>query len=100
VTNIIIADDHAVVRQGVKQILAAETDMRVVGEAKNFGETLAVVRDLDWDVLILEQALAAFERGVALTRRCQSALKAAEQKVEMLVQEPGGATTRPFEPGQ
>jgi DNA-binding NarL/FixJ family response regulator len=57
VTNIIIADDHAVVRQGVKQILAAETDMRVVGEAKNFGETLAVVRDLDWDVLILDYSM-------------------------------------------
>jgi two-component system, NarL family, invasion response regulator UvrY len=57
VTNIIIADDHAVVRQGVKQILAAETDMRVVGEAKNFVETLAVVRDLDWDVLILDYSM-------------------------------------------
>lgn len=56
-TNIIIADDHAVVRQGVKQILAAETDMRVVGEARNFGETLAVVRDLDWDVLILDYSM-------------------------------------------
>jgi DNA-binding NarL/FixJ family response regulator len=57
VTNIIIADDHAVVRQGVKQILAAEPDMRVVGEARNFGETLEVVRDLDWDVLILDYSM-------------------------------------------
>jgi DNA-binding NarL/FixJ family response regulator len=54
VTNIIIADDHAVVRQGVRQILAAEPDMQVVGEARNFGETLEAVRDLEWDVLILD----------------------------------------------
>ena len=45
--NIVIADDHTVVRQGLKQILAAEPDMLVVGEAKNFGETLEVVRTLD-----------------------------------------------------
>jgi DNA-binding NarL/FixJ family response regulator len=57
VTNIIIADDHAVVRQGVRQILAAEPDMRVVGEARNFGETLEVVRDHDWDVLILDYSM-------------------------------------------
>jgi DNA-binding NarL/FixJ family response regulator len=54
VTNIIIADDHAVVRRGVRQILAAEPGMQVVGEARNFGETLEAVRDLEWDVLILD----------------------------------------------
>jgi DNA-binding NarL/FixJ family response regulator len=55
--NIVIADDHTVVRQGLKQILAAEPDMLVVGEAKNFGETLEVVRTLDWDVLILDYSM-------------------------------------------
>lgn len=55
--NIIIADDHTVVRQGLKQILAAETDMRVVGEAKDFGETLEVVGRLDWDVLVLDYSM-------------------------------------------
>jgi DNA-binding NarL/FixJ family response regulator len=55
--NIVIADDHTVVRQGLKQILAAEPDMLVVGEAKNFSETLEVVRTLDWDVLILDYSM-------------------------------------------
>jgi two-component system invasion response regulator UvrY len=55
--NIIIADDHTVVRQGLKQILAAEPDMSVIGEAKNFGETLAVLRTLEWDVLILDYSM-------------------------------------------
>lgn len=56
-TNILIADDHSVVRQGLKQILAAEPDMLVVGEAKDFGETLEAVRDLAWDVLILDYSM-------------------------------------------
>jgi two-component system invasion response regulator UvrY len=55
--NIIIADDHTVVRQGLKQILAAEPDMLVIGEAKNVGETRAVVRTLVWDVLILDYSM-------------------------------------------
>jgi two-component system, NarL family, invasion response regulator UvrY len=57
VTNIIVADDHAVVRQGVKQILAAEADMRVVGEAANFGDTLQAVQDREWDVLVLDYSM-------------------------------------------
>jgi len=48
----------------------------------------------------LEQALASFERGVALTRRCQAALRAAEQKVEILVRDTADAPLEPFEPGQ
>lgn len=56
-TNVVIADDHSVVRQGLKQILAAEPDMLVVGEAKDFSETLEVVRDVAWDVLILDYSM-------------------------------------------
>lgn len=48
----------------------------------------------------LEQALASFERGVALTRRCQAALRAAEQKVEVLSRDAEDAELQPFEPGQ
>ena len=55
--NILIADDHPLVRQGLKQLLAAEPDMRVIGEAKNAGETLEQVRDLEWDVLILDYSM-------------------------------------------
>ena len=46
----------------------------------------------------LEQALASFERGVALTRRCQAALRAAEQKVEILSRDTTSAELEPFEP--
>lgn len=45
------------VREGVKQMLAAESGMRLVGEARNLEEALEVTRRLAWDVLILDYAL-------------------------------------------
>jgi DNA-binding NarL/FixJ family response regulator len=55
--KILIADDHPLVRQGLKQLLAAEPDMTVVGEAKNADETLELARSLEWDVLILDYSM-------------------------------------------
>src|SRR5258708_8814071 len=52
--RILIADDHAVVRRGLKEILASEHDMEVVGEAKNGDEALELDRKLDWDVAVLD----------------------------------------------
>jgi exodeoxyribonuclease VII small subunit len=59
-----------------------------------------LVSDLESGEQPLEQALASFERGVALTRRCQAALRAAEQKVEILTRDSTDAELRPFEPEQ
>ncbi len=55
--KVVIADEHALVRQGVKQILGAEPDIRLVGEARNFEETLELTRRLAWDVLILDYSM-------------------------------------------
>ena len=44
----------------------------------------------------LEESLKYFERGIALTRRCQETLKAAEQKVEILIEQNGKADVRAF----
>jgi DNA-binding NarL/FixJ family response regulator len=52
--KILIADDHAVVRRGLVEILASEHDMEVVGQAKNGDEALELVRKLDWDVAVLD----------------------------------------------
>ena len=48
-------------------------------------ELEALVERLEQGDLPLEEALKQFERGVALTKSCQAALKAAEQKVEILL---------------
>ncbi len=52
--RILVADDHAVVRQGVKQILADVKDMAVVGEAQTGAETLEKVLKHDYDVVLLD----------------------------------------------
>lgn len=52
--KILIADDHAVVIRGIKQILAEEADMQVLGEASNADEILELLYKEEWDVLILD----------------------------------------------
>lgn len=52
--KILVADDHAVVRQGLKQILLQEPDIQEVGEAASGRETLQLSRDSSWDVVILD----------------------------------------------
>ena len=54
-------------------------------------ELEAVVARLEQGDVPLEEALKAFERGVTLTRACQQALAAAEQKVEILLERPDGS---------
>ena len=52
--RVLVADDHAVVRQGLKQILSEEPDILEVGEAGSVGEALRLSREADWDVVILD----------------------------------------------
>lgn len=52
--RILIADDHPIVRQGVRQVLAVDPGMVVVGEATCGDEALQLARQLDWDVAILD----------------------------------------------
>ena len=59
-----------------------------------------LVEELETGAQPLEQALASFERGVALTRHCQAALRAAEQKVEILTRDSADGGLEPFEPEQ
>jgi exodeoxyribonuclease VII small subunit len=53
------------------------------------GELESLVERLERGDLPLEDALKTFERGVQLTRHCQSSLKAAQQKVEILLKRSG-----------
>jgi len=56
-----------------------------------------LVERLEQGELPLEESLAAFERGVILTRSCQTALKDAEQKVEILLKKAGEPAVEDFE---
>jgi exodeoxyribonuclease VII small subunit len=55
-----------------------------------------LVARLEQGDLPLEESLAAFERGVTLTRACQTALKEAEQKVEILLKKAGEPALEDF----
>ncbi len=52
--RVMIADDHAVVRRGLRQILSETEDIQVVGEASNADEVRAQAQELRWDVLVLD----------------------------------------------
>jgi len=52
--KILIADDHSIVREGLKQIVAQEIDMKVLGEASNSIELLELLKKEFWDILVLD----------------------------------------------
>ena len=52
--KLLIADDHAVVRRGLRQILEAEPELEVAGEAKSGAEVLEILRTRRFDVAVLD----------------------------------------------
>ncbi|HUO18859.1 MAG TPA: exodeoxyribonuclease VII small subunit [Steroidobacteraceae bacterium] len=71
-------------------------DDKALGFEQALAELEGLVERLEHGDLPLDEALKAFERGVALTRQCQSALQAAQQKVEILLKRGGAAEIEPF----
>lgn len=66
--KILIADDHSIVRSGLKRMLEGGPPDVVVGEATNTVELLAAVKSKEWDAVILDVALGA-ESGLAALPR-------------------------------
>jgi two-component system, NarL family, response regulator LiaR len=52
--RILLVDDHAVVRQGLKMFLGLDPDLEVVGEAENGEEAIRLTRDLNPDVILMD----------------------------------------------
>jgi DNA-binding NarL/FixJ family response regulator len=55
--RVLLVDDHIMFREGLKQILAKHTDVRVVGEAGNAAEALSLARTVEADVVLLDISL-------------------------------------------
>nr|MBF0188054.1 response regulator transcription factor [Magnetococcales bacterium] len=55
--KIFIADDHAIVRDGLKRILSEHSGMEVCGEAENGRDALRALKQLDWDILLLDVSM-------------------------------------------
>ena len=78
--RIFLADDHTVMREGLKSLVNAQVDMDVIGEADNGRATLQKVRELQPDVIILDISMPDLN-GIQVTER----LKRMCQKVTVLV---------------
>jgi DNA-binding NarL/FixJ family response regulator len=55
--RVLVADDHHIVRQGLRHILDREPGMRFAGEAASASEVMARARERNWDVLVLDIGL-------------------------------------------
>ena len=66
--RILLADDHAVVRQGFKMILGEQPDMEIVGEAGNGREALQLAESLKPDLVVMDVAMPELN-GIEATRR-------------------------------
>ncbi len=78
--KIVIADDHTLMREGLKRILETADDISVVGEAVDGFETLAQARRCDFDLLLLDMSMPG-KNGVDLIRQ----LKETAPKLPILI---------------
>ena len=69
--RVLIADDHTIVRAGVRLLLEAETDMEVVGEALNGEEAVALAESLRPDVILMDIAMPGVG-GLEATRQIKA----------------------------
>jgi DNA-binding NarL/FixJ family response regulator len=66
--RILLADDHALVRQGFRRILEAEPDMEIIGEADNGREAVELAEKLRPDVVVMDVGMPELN-GIEATRR-------------------------------
>jgi two-component system, NarL family, invasion response regulator UvrY len=78
--RVLIADDHSIVRDGLKRILAATPDLQVAGEAAGGDEALRLVKANDYDVAMLDMSMPGLS-GIDLIKR----LKVEKPKLRILV---------------
>lgn len=78
--RVVIADDHPVLRNGIRSMLGRVPDILVVGEANNGEEALQLVDDLNPDILLLDIEMADLS-GVEVAQRLQRA----QSSVEILI---------------
>ena len=78
--RVLLADDHGLVREGLRGILAKGADIEVAAEAANGDEVLALVRKQDFDLALLDLSMPGLS-GLALIKR----LKTEKPKLRILV---------------
>ena len=71
--RLLIADDHAVVRSGLRSILETEDDIEVVGEAADGHQALEMAQELLPDVILMDINMGDWD-GVTATRRVRNSV--------------------------
>lgn len=70
-TRILLADDHAVVREGLKLLINAQPDMEVIGETADGRSTCEIIKELHPDVVVLDLSMPEM-RGSTVVQRIKS----------------------------
>lgn len=87
-TEILIADDHGVLRAGLRALLNAEPDLEVVGEAANGSEVLRLAQELRPDLVLLDISMPG-PGGIAVTQQLKAALPDAHVLILTLHEDEG-----------
>src|SRR3989338_7272289 len=72
IIRVVLADDHAVVRAGLKAVLGGAKDMHVIGEASNGRDAIAMVQRMDPDVLVMDLSMEPVD-GAEATKQLVAA---------------------------
>ncbi len=78
--RIVLADDHTIVREGLKQLLQAADGLEIVGEARDGHEAMKAVRELDFDLLLLDMSMPG-KSGIELIKQ----VRAEKPKLRILI---------------
>jgi len=89
--RLLIADDHSVVRQGLRMFLALDADLEVVGEAADGAEALRLTRQLHPDVVLMDLLMPVMD-GIAATAAIRSETHETEVLALTSVLEDGAVT--------
>jgi two-component system response regulator NreC len=79
--KILIADDHGVLRAGLRSLLSAESDLEVLGEAGDGDEVIELCKQLELDVVLLDISMPGLGGGIGITRH----LKESMPKIKVLI---------------
>ena len=69
--RVLVADDHKIMREGLRALLEKQTDMQVVAEAENGMSAVRMARDLAPDVVIMDIAMPDLN-GIGATKKIRS----------------------------